>query len=155
MEPSYRDGDVIIVSPKASIRRGDRVVLRLKSGDLLAKQLQRAGARRLELAPFNANHPKLSIAVNDRPVEHEIRKRGRGMAVVFRAPLDRSDYSIVTVHTPHMFCPDELSGNGDRRRVGIAVGDIIIEPLDRRRHFAGALWRRLLTRRSRLARVGG
>ncbi len=97
----------------------------------------------------------LSIAVNDRPVEHEIRKRGRGMAVVFRAPLDRSDYSIVTVHTPHMFCPDELSGNGDRRRVGIAVGDIIIEPLDRRRHFAGALWRRLLTRRSRLARVGG
>ncbi len=65
MAPSYRDGDVIIVSPTASIRRGDRVVVRLKTGDLLAKQLQRAGARRIELAPFNPVHPKLSLAVND------------------------------------------------------------------------------------------
>jgi phage repressor protein C with HTH and peptisase S24 domain len=65
MEPSYRDGDVIIVSPGASIRRGDRVVVRLKTGDLMARQLQRAGARRIELAPFNASHPKLSVAVNE------------------------------------------------------------------------------------------
>jgi phage repressor protein C with HTH and peptisase S24 domain len=65
MEPSYRDGDVIIVSPNASIRRGDRVVVRLKAGDLMARRLQRAGARRIELTPFNAGHPRLSVAVND------------------------------------------------------------------------------------------
>jgi phage repressor protein C with HTH and peptisase S24 domain len=65
MEPSYRDGDVIIVSPSASIRRGDRVLVRLKTGDLMASQLQRASARRIELAPFNDTHPKLSLAVND------------------------------------------------------------------------------------------
>jgi phage repressor protein C with HTH and peptisase S24 domain len=65
MEPSYRDGDVIIVSPTASVRRGDRVVVRLKGGDLIAKQLQRAGAQRIELAPFNPAHPPLSIAVTD------------------------------------------------------------------------------------------
>ena len=65
MEPSYRDGDVIIVSPTTSVRRGDRVVVRLKTGAIMAKQLQRIGARRLELAPFNAAHPKLNLAVND------------------------------------------------------------------------------------------
>ena len=63
MEPCYRDGDVIIVSPTASARRGDRVVVRLKTGDLLAKVLQRDGSRSVELAPFNASHPKLNIAI--------------------------------------------------------------------------------------------
>ncbi|HUA51222.1 MAG TPA: helix-turn-helix transcriptional regulator [Candidatus Sulfotelmatobacter sp.] len=63
MEPCYRDGDVIIVSPTASARRGDRVVVRLKTGDLLAKVLQRDGSRSVELAPFNTAHPKLNIAI--------------------------------------------------------------------------------------------
>jgi phage repressor protein C with HTH and peptisase S24 domain len=65
MEPSYRDGDVIIISPTTSVRRGDRVVVRLKTGTLLAKQLQRISARRIELAPFNATHPRLNVPVND------------------------------------------------------------------------------------------
>jgi len=37
MEPAYRDGDVILVSPSAPIRRGDRVVVRTKDGEVLAK----------------------------------------------------------------------------------------------------------------------
>jgi phage repressor protein C with HTH and peptisase S24 domain len=65
MEPSYRDGDIIIVSPSARIQRGDRVVVRLKSGDIMAKQLRRASTRRIELAPFNPAHPKLAIAVSE------------------------------------------------------------------------------------------
>src|SRR5271170_3907104 len=65
MEPSYRDGDVIIVSPNASVRRGDRVVVRLKTGACMAKQLQRAGTKRVELVPFNPAHPKLSLAIGD------------------------------------------------------------------------------------------
>ncbi len=70
------------------------------------------------------------IAVNDRLVAHEIRSGDRSSAAVLQAPLNRSDYSILTLHTPQMFCPDKLSGNGDRRNLGIAVSDIIIEPLD-------------------------
>jgi phage repressor protein C with HTH and peptisase S24 domain len=65
MAPSYRDGDVIIVSPNASVRRGDRVVVRLKTGAFMAKQLQRAGTKRVELVPFNPTHPKLSLAIGD------------------------------------------------------------------------------------------
>src|SRR6185369_14522491 len=61
MEPAYRDGDVIVVSAQAGIRRGDRVVARLVPGEIVAKQLVRAGSRRLELAPFNPAHPKLNL----------------------------------------------------------------------------------------------
>jgi hypothetical protein len=71
----------------------------------------------------------LSIAVNDRSVEHEFHNRDGGTVAVLRTPLSRSDYSIVTVHTPQMFCPDEVCGNGDHRRLGIALSDIIVEPL--------------------------
>src|SRR3954471_23041665 len=41
LEPAYRDGTVIIVSPAASIRRGDRVVLRIRDGDVVVKELKR------------------------------------------------------------------------------------------------------------------
>ncbi len=39
MEPVFRDGDVVIVSPAAPIRRGDRVVVRTVAGEVMAKQL--------------------------------------------------------------------------------------------------------------------
>jgi phage repressor protein C with HTH and peptisase S24 domain len=65
LEPSYRDGDVIIVSPTATVRRGDRVVVRLKTGDVVAKRLQRLGARRVELAALDGAPPKLSLAVGE------------------------------------------------------------------------------------------
>ena len=40
MEPAYRDGDVILISPAAPIRRGDRVVVRTRSGEVMAKEAQ-------------------------------------------------------------------------------------------------------------------
>ncbi len=49
MEPAYRDGDVILVSPLAPIRRGDRVVVRTKDGEVLAKELKRKTAKSIEL----------------------------------------------------------------------------------------------------------
>src|SRR5882724_4974326 len=41
MEPAYRDGTVIIVSPAASIRKGDRVVVKTKDGEVMVKELKR------------------------------------------------------------------------------------------------------------------
>ena len=49
MAPLYRDGDVLIVSPTASTRKGDRVVVRTTSGEILAKELKRRSAKSLEL----------------------------------------------------------------------------------------------------------
>ena len=53
MLPVYRDGDRIIVSPSASVRRGDRVVVRTLKGEVMVKQLRRTSARRIELQSFN------------------------------------------------------------------------------------------------------
>lgn len=57
MEPLYRDGDVLIVSPSADLRKGDRIVVRLGNGEVLAKELKRRTARTIELASLNPAHP--------------------------------------------------------------------------------------------------
>ncbi|MBP2313384.1 LexA family transcriptional regulator [Azospirillum soli] len=65
MDPVYRDGDTIIVSPAAQIRRGDRVVVRTKGGEVLAKQLARETATKIELLSINRAHPDRSIPRTD------------------------------------------------------------------------------------------
>jgi len=65
MEPVYRDGDTIIVSPGASIRRGDRVVAKTVEGEVLAKQLRRKTAHKIELQSLNADHEDRVIELQD------------------------------------------------------------------------------------------
>ena len=56
MLPLYRDGDTIIVSPTATVRRGDRVVVKTVEGEFLAKQLKRQTAKTVELSSLNPEH---------------------------------------------------------------------------------------------------
>ncbi len=56
MEPVLRDGDTVVVSPAAPIRRGDRVVARTMAGEVMAKQLARRSAKRIELKSLNPAH---------------------------------------------------------------------------------------------------
>ncbi len=56
MEPVFRDGDMVVISPAAPIRRGDRVVLRTVAGEVMAKQLARRSAKRIELKSLNPEH---------------------------------------------------------------------------------------------------
>ena len=65
MEPAYRDGDVIIVSPAAPIRRGDRVVVRTRGGEVMAKELKRRTTKSIELKSLNAQHPDRTLAAAD------------------------------------------------------------------------------------------
>ena len=65
MLPLYRDGDVIVVSPTAEPRRGDRVVVRTRDGEVLVKILHRQTARTLELHSLNADHPPRIIEMRD------------------------------------------------------------------------------------------
>lgn len=53
MEPVYRDGDIVVVSPASEPRRGDRVVLKTREGEVLAKELVRKTARHIELRSLN------------------------------------------------------------------------------------------------------
>ena len=65
MMPVYREGDTIIVSPSAEIRKGDRVVVRTNDGQVMAKVMQRQTTKVLELASFNPNHATKTFDMRD------------------------------------------------------------------------------------------
>ncbi len=63
MEPLYRDGDILVVSPNAaSLRRGDRVVVKRSNGEVMAKQLGRETAEQVTLGSLNPNHADLTLS---------------------------------------------------------------------------------------------
>lgn len=59
LRPAYRDGDVLIVSPNASVRRHDHVVLKASSGALSVGVLLRRTAQRIELEASEGNEDAL------------------------------------------------------------------------------------------------
>lgn len=65
MMPLYRDGDVLIVDPEASTRKGDRVVVKTGSGEIMAKVLQRRTLRQIELSSLNPDHPTRVFSTNE------------------------------------------------------------------------------------------
>ena len=52
-----RDGDLVVVSPAAQIRRGDRIVVKTVEGEVMAKQLARKTAKKVELVSLNPDFP--------------------------------------------------------------------------------------------------
>jgi phage repressor protein C with HTH and peptisase S24 domain len=65
MEPIYRNGDVVIVSPASGIRLRDRVVIKTADEEVMAKQLTHRTETRVTLASLNPAHGELSVAVDD------------------------------------------------------------------------------------------
>jgi phage repressor protein C with HTH and peptisase S24 domain len=65
MKPAYRDGDVIVVSPGTPIRRGDRVVVKTTSGEVMVKELKRRTSKTLELLSLNPNHADRTLAPSE------------------------------------------------------------------------------------------
>src|SRR5690606_14446246 len=53
MQPLYRDGDRLIVSPTEQLRRGDRVVVRTREGEVMAKVLHRQTEKQIEPHSIN------------------------------------------------------------------------------------------------------
>ena len=65
MLPVYREGDTIIVSPSATVRKGDRVVVKTTDGQVMAKVMQRQTAKNVELASFNVAHDTKTLDMKD------------------------------------------------------------------------------------------
>ncbi|MNY03232.1 LexA repressor [compost metagenome] len=65
MMPLYRDGDILIVEPGAQVRRGDRVVLKSRDGEVMAKVLARQSPKNIELLSLNPEHPNRSFDMAD------------------------------------------------------------------------------------------
>ncbi len=65
MMPVYREGDTIIISPAATTRKGDRVVVRTTDGQVMAKIMQRQTSKTLELGSFNPSHATKVLDMKD------------------------------------------------------------------------------------------
>jgi phage repressor protein C with HTH and peptisase S24 domain len=65
MKPAYRDGDIIIVSPAAPVRRGDRVVVKTKNNEVMVKELKRKTSKSIELKSLNAEHRDRTLPTSE------------------------------------------------------------------------------------------
>jgi phage repressor protein C with HTH and peptisase S24 domain len=50
LAPLYREGDIVLISPAMAIRRGDRVVVKPREGEIMVGELKRRTAKTLEMA---------------------------------------------------------------------------------------------------------
>ncbi len=65
MLPLYRHGDMLVVQPAAPLRKGDRVVVKTTSGEVMAKVLERRTATVVELISLNPDHPARRLAAGE------------------------------------------------------------------------------------------
>ena len=56
--------DILVVSPNAGVRKGDRIVLRTTDGEVMAQVLVRRTAKTIEFAAVNPAHPNLVFPVD-------------------------------------------------------------------------------------------
>jgi phage repressor protein C with HTH and peptisase S24 domain len=65
LRPAFRDGDIIVVSPGTPIRRGDRVVVKTRAGEVMVKELKRRTTKALELQSLNPGHADRTLAAGE------------------------------------------------------------------------------------------
>lgn len=65
MLPLYRHGDMLVVQPNAPVRKGDRVVVKTISGEVMAKVLERRTSAVVELISLNPDHPHRRLATGE------------------------------------------------------------------------------------------
>jgi glycosyltransferase involved in cell wall biosynthesis len=81
---------------------------------------------------------ELLLYVEERPAECKNKTRRAGVSyLVADIPLQPADYTILTVNAP-TFRPSDIGLGEDQRKIGIAVGKIVIEPL--KAQLSGRPW---------------
>jgi len=60
-----RAGDKVLVAPNATVRRGDRVVVKTIEGEVMAKELRKLTETRVELASLNPDYEDRDLARQD------------------------------------------------------------------------------------------
>jgi len=61
MQPLYREGDKVIVSITEQVRKGDRVAVCTKTGEVMVKILARQTLHRIELVSVNPDYPPRTL----------------------------------------------------------------------------------------------
>jgi phage repressor protein C with HTH and peptisase S24 domain len=65
MEPVYRDGDVIIVSPSQPVRRGDRAVIKIRNGEVTLMQVKRKSQKAIDLKSLSPTQPDRTLNTSE------------------------------------------------------------------------------------------
>jgi len=65
LAPAYRSGDLLIVSPTAAARPGDRVVVKLRGGQVMIKELVRQTGPKVQLRSLNRAQADRPLAKKD------------------------------------------------------------------------------------------
>ena len=65
MLPVYLKGDIVVGAPSAAVRVGDCVVVKSRSGEVLAKQSTKVTARQVRLASVKKVHEDIVLSSND------------------------------------------------------------------------------------------
>ncbi len=63
MMPMYRDGDIIICAQNVPVRRGDRVLVKTKAGELIGGTLKRKTMHSVDVSPFRHGVGDVNLAV--------------------------------------------------------------------------------------------
>lgn len=62
MLPVFRAGDKVLVAPNETVRRGDRVVVKTRGGEVMAKELSRITEREVHLISVNPDYEDRTFA---------------------------------------------------------------------------------------------
>ena len=65
MEPLYREGDVLVVSPKSSLRKGDRIVVKTHDSEVMVKELVKQTANHIDISSLNPSHDNRTISMKE------------------------------------------------------------------------------------------
>lgn len=65
MAPFYRDGDILIVSPTATPRKGDRIVICTTGGEILAQEMKRRSAKTVDVTSLTHTGEERSIPTEE------------------------------------------------------------------------------------------
>lgn len=65
LAPAYRADDVVVVSPDAKVRRGDRVVVKARNGEVSIREFVRQSAGKIELRSLNGKQPVRALSRDD------------------------------------------------------------------------------------------
>ena len=72
MEPAYRDDTLIVVSPAASIRRGDRVVVKTRGDKVKVEELRRRTGKSIKLRSIDREQKEQALPVRDVAWMHRV-----------------------------------------------------------------------------------
>ncbi len=65
MLPLYREGDILVVLPATQTKTGDRVVLKTRSGEVMAKILGHQDRKHVELQSLDSEHKTRSFQMSE------------------------------------------------------------------------------------------